>query len=42
MIKQKKGISTQYYLIKMIGRVLKCIDENNSKEAYAVVAQLID
>ena len=38
----EKGISTQHYLIKMIDRVLKCLDKNNSKEAYAVVAQLID
>ena len=38
----EKGISTQHYLIKMVDRVLTCLDENNSKEAYAVVAQLID
>ena len=29
----EKGISTQHYLIKMIDKVLKCLDENNSREA---------
>ena len=38
----KKDISTQHYLIKMIDRVLTCLDTNNSKKAYAVIAELID
>ena len=38
----EKGIGTQHYLIKMIDRVLTCLDKNNSKEAYAVIANLID
>ena len=38
----EKGIGTQHYLIKMIDRVLTCLDSNNSKEAYAVIANLID
>ena len=38
----KKGISTQYFLIKMIDRVLTCLDRNNSKEAYAVITELTD
>ena len=38
----EKGISTQHYLINMIDRVLTCLDTNNTKEAYAVIAQLID
>ena len=38
----EKGISTQHYLIKMIDRVLTCLDRNNSKEAYAVISELID
>ena len=38
----EKGIGTQHYLINMIDRVLTCLDTNNCKEAYAVIAQLID
>ena len=38
----EKGIGTQHYLIKMINRILTCLDTNNSKEAYAVISQLID
>jgi hypothetical protein len=38
----EKGIGTQHYLIKMIDRILTCLDTNNSKEAYAVICQLID
>ena len=37
--RNEKGISTQYYLIKMIDRVLTCLDRNNSKEAYAVITE---
>ena len=37
-----KGVSTQHYLIKMVDRILTILDTNNQKEAYAVVAQLVD
>ena len=38
----EKGIGTQHYLIKMLDRILTCLDTNNNKEAYAVIAELID
>ena len=38
----KKGISTQHYLIKMIHRILTSLDRNSSKEAYAAIVHLID
>ena len=38
----QKGIGTQHYLINMIDRVLTCLDTNNSKEAYAIIANLVD
>ena len=38
----ERGISTQHYLIKMINRILACLDKNNTDEAYAVIASLID
>ena len=38
----EKGISTQHYLIKMIDRILSCLDKNNTNEAYAVITHLID
>jgi hypothetical protein len=38
----EKGISTQHYLVNMINRILTCLDTNNSKEAYAVIAHLVD
>ena len=37
-----KGVSTQHYLIKMINRILTVPDQNNQKEANAVLVQLID
>ena len=36
------GISTQHYLVKMINRILTCLDNNNKKEVNAVIVQLID
>ena len=38
----EKGISTQHYLIKMINRILTCLDKNNNKEAYGIIMELID
>ena len=38
----EKGVSTQHYLIKMINRILTCLDTNNTKEAYAVITTLVD
>ena len=38
----KKGLSVQHYLIKMINRILTAVDKNTQKEAFAVVANLID
>ena len=37
-----KGVSCQHYLIKMVDRILTIMDTNNQKEAYAVLAQLVD
>ena len=37
-----KGVSTQHYLIKMINRILTVPDQNNQREANAVLVQLID
>ena len=37
----KKGVSIQHYLIKMIHKILKALD-NNKHEAFAVIASLID
>ena len=38
----QKGISIQHYLIDMIHRILTVVDENSSKEKFAVIANLID
>ena len=37
-----KGLSVQHYLIMMINRILTATDKNQQKEAFAVVANLID
>ena len=37
-----KGVSCQHYLIQMVDRILTILDTNNQKEAYAVIAQLVD
>ena len=37
-----KGVSTEHYLIKMVDRILTVLDTNSQREAYAVVAQLVD
>ena len=38
----KKGVSVNHYLIKMINRILTALDRNSKSEAIAVLAQLID
>ena len=38
----KKGISTQHYLIKMFDRIQTYLDKNNEKEAIGVITLLID
>ena len=38
----RKGISTQHYLIKMINRILTAIDSTNRNEVSAVITLLID
>ena len=38
----EKGLSITHYLINMINKILTSVDVNNSKEKYAIVAQLID
>ena len=37
-----KGTSINHYLIKMINRILTALDKNSRREAFAVVANLID
>ena len=37
-----KGVSTEHYLIKMVDRILTVLDTNSQREAYDVVAQLVD
>ena len=38
----QKGLSINHYLIKMIDKVLKAVDNNSKKEAIAVLATLVD
>ena len=38
----EKQTSIQHYLIKMIHRILTAVDKNTKREAFAVVANLID
>ena len=38
----EKGISVQHYLINMLHKILTTLDKNTTKEAYAVIANLID
>ena len=38
----EKGISVQHYLINMLHKILTTLDKNMTKEAYAVIANLID
>ena len=38
----RKGLSIQHYLISMIHRILTVVETNSSKEAFAVIASLVD
>ena len=38
----KKKVSAQHYLIKMLNRILTAVDKNSKKEAMAVIINLID
>ena len=38
----RKGLSTQHYLVKMIHQILTATDRNSKKEAKAVIVQMID
>ena len=38
----QKGLSTQHYLIQLVHRILTAVDKNTQKEAFAVVATLVD
>ena len=38
----QKGLSTQYYLVRMIHQILTATDKNTQQEARAVLAQMID
>ena len=38
----RKGLSTQHYLIRMIHQILKATDRNSKQEAKAVIIQMID
>ena len=38
----RKGLSTQHYLVKMINRILTATDKNSKDEAKAVIVQMID
>ena len=38
----QRGLSIQHYLIKMINRILTVLDNNQRKDIFAVVANLID
>ena len=38
----EKGLSTTHYLVNMVHKILMAVDTNNSKEKYAVIAQLVD
>ena len=38
----RKGLSTQHYLVKLIHQILTATDRNSQKEAKAVIVQLID
>ena len=38
----QKGVSIQHYLIKMIHRILTCLDNNSRKDIFAVIVNLID
>ena len=38
----QKGMSVQHYLVKMINKILTALDKNSAKEAFAVIANLVD
>merc|ERR1719330_11467 len=38
----KKGISIQHYLVKMLDRIISALDKNSKGEAVAVVLSMID
>ena len=38
----KKGVSIQHYLIKLLDRVIRALDNNSRGEAVAVIATMID
>ena len=38
----EKGLSVQHYLVNMLNKILTALDKNSEKEAYAVIANLID
>ena len=38
----QRGVSIQHYLIKMVHSILQSLDSNNTKEVFAVVANMID
>ena len=38
----EKEVSIQHYLIRMLDRILRAVDTNSKKEAYAVILQMID
>ena len=38
----EKNVSIQHYLIKMLDKILRAVDENNENESYAVLISMID
>ena len=38
----RKGVSIQHYLVKMLDRVISALDRNSKGEAVAVIATMID
>ena len=38
----RKGLSINHYLIKMIHRILTVLDNNSKKNIFAVIAKMID
>ena len=38
----RKKVSAQHYLIKMINRILTSVDRNSQREAFAVIVTMVD
>ena len=38
----QKNLSTQHYLVKMLNKILNCVDKNSKREAVCVILHMVD